>query len=123
MLRKGFICGLLAAGCGTVGGTEWPRADTIERAFIKVQAAEAEPTTIDSRAFALRLQAHQAYQDAMAAMRDSHADQARRMFDRAVVDAELSLALARQETWREQTMERTALLDELEADHPAGGSP
>jgi hypothetical protein len=117
--RKSLICALFAVGCATAGGTGWPRTDRMEQAFTKVQAAEAEPMTIESRAFQLRRQARREYQDAMAALRDSLADVARRNFDRAEVDAELSLALARREAWRQQTVERTALLDELQA--PAAG--
>jgi hypothetical protein len=117
--RKTLICALLAVGCGTTGGTGWPRVDRMEQAFTKVQAAEAEPMTIESRAFELRRQARSEYQQATEAMRDTRADVARRMFDRAEVDAELSLALARQEAWRQQLAERTALLDELQA--PAAG--
>jgi hypothetical protein len=108
---------LLFAGCGTVGGTDWPRGDRVREAFTKVQAADAEAMPLDSRAFELRRQARLEYRAATEAGRS---DEARRLLDRAQVDAELSLALARQASWQQQANERTAMLQEMQAAPAAG---
>jgi hypothetical protein len=86
----------------------------------QVLAAEAEQMGLDARAHQLRREARREYQQAMAALAAKDVAGANRWLDRADVDAELSLALARRDAWTQQSQERAAALEEMQAETTAG---
>ena len=119
-----FVCVLLVVGCGTLGaGVTPPRTDRVNEVLTKILAAEAEPMGLDTRANDLRRQARREYHDSDEALLNSDPAKANELLDRAEVDAELSVALARRESWEQQATERGATLQSLRADAvSAGGS-
>jgi hypothetical protein len=119
---KAFICALALAGCGTVGLGTPPSADRVNQVLTQVLAAEAEPMTVEARAFQLRRQARREYHEAGEAASNSQPELARRLLDRAEVDAQLAVALARQESFSQEARERTVMLQELQAAPAPGGS-
>jgi hypothetical protein len=112
--RLGIVL-LIALGCGTTGAAR-PRPERVGAVLTQVLSAEAEQMGIDTRAHHLRRQARRQYQEATLAMASGDMTRATRLFDRAEVDAELSVALARQEVWTQQAHDRSAALLQLRAD-------
>jgi hypothetical protein len=119
---KAFICALALAGCGTVGLGTPPSANRVNQVLTQVLAAEAEPMTVEARAFQLRRQARREYHEAGEAVSNSQPELAWRLLDRAEVDAQLAVALARQESFSQEARERTVMLQELEAAPAPGGA-
>jgi hypothetical protein len=125
--RRLQVCaGVLAialVGCGTTGAVAPPHPDHVGRALTQVLSAEAEQMGVDSRAHHFRVQARRQYQEATRAMAEQDMLRANRLIDRALVDAELAVALARRENWHQQAEERSAALYELENQPAAGARP
>jgi hypothetical protein len=107
-VRRVLVLGLLSSGCATAGTP--PRPEQVGQVLTAVLSAEAEPMGLQSRAHQLRRQARREYQDGTAALADHAGGEATRLLERAQVDAELSLALARQDTWTQDLAERSAAL-------------
>jgi hypothetical protein len=118
---KAIICALALAGCGTIGTGTPPSADRVNQVLTQVLAAEAEPMSVEARAFALRRQARREYHNAGEAAANSQPDLARQLLDRAEVDAQLAVALARQEHWGQEAQERSVMLQEMQAAPAPGG--
>lgn len=122
----GGVLLIALGGCGTTGSNLAPHPDRVGQALTQVLSAEAEPIGIDTRAHRLRRQARLQYREATWAMAEQDYARANRLIDRAQVDAELAVALARQQAWTLQVDERSAALRELELPLPGqttGGSP
>jgi hypothetical protein len=119
--RWGLVL-LIAAGCATTSATvPPPRPERVGQVLTQLMVAEAEHMAIDTRAHELRRQARRQYREATAALASRDNLRATRLFERAEVDAELSVALARQEAWTREANERTAALMQLRDD--VGGAP
>ena len=103
-----------------------PAPERVNQVLMQVLAAEAEPMGSDSRAFELRRQARREFKDSDEAAINCNPTLSHRLLDRAEVDAQLAVALARRESWGQEARERTVMLDELQAAPAApapGGSP
>jgi hypothetical protein len=116
-----WIVVLVVAGCATARPAQQAGSEK-QRALAGVLGAEHELTS-DERAQALRALARREYEDGKRALDKKDVARARDLFDRAAADADLSVALARQETFSRQAEERSAQLEQLRVQPPSDQAP
>ena len=107
------LIGLLAAGCAS---TE-VAPDQIAAPKAKIAAAE-EAGAKENPDASLHLKlANDQYDRATKMMKEGDGERAKRMLDRASVDAELALELARLDTTRGQANDAMKSIDQLRKEH------
>jgi hypothetical protein len=112
---------VVVAGCATARPAQQAGGEK-QRALTSVLGAERELTS-DLRAQGLRALARSEYEGGKRALEKKDVARARELFDRATVDADLSVALVRQETFSRQAEERSAQLERLRGQPPSDQAP